>query len=73
MRKTQIYSILKNVKEGKSIINHRRLNFRRRVQKPAFITNVTANIEIMVSTNYIVEALGKFMKIFRQKRPIIAA
>jgi hypothetical protein len=45
MKRTQIYDILKKVKEGKPAADQRRLNSKRKKRTPAFITNVAANIE----------------------------
>ncbi len=45
LKKTQIYAIIKNVKERKPKTDQRKLNSGRKVRKPAFIANVTADIE----------------------------
>ena len=45
LKKTQIYAILKNVKEGKPTEDQRKLNGRRKVRNPAFVADVAADIE----------------------------
>jgi hypothetical protein len=45
LKRTQIYAIIKNLKEGKPTIDQRKLKGRRKVRNPAFIANVTADIE----------------------------
>jgi hypothetical protein len=45
LKKTQIYAIIKNIKEGKPITDRRKLNGRRKVQKPAFIADVATDIQ----------------------------
>ncbi len=44
LKKTQIYAIIKNF-EGKLTTDQRKLNDRRKVRKPASITDVAADIE----------------------------
>ncbi len=45
LKKTQIYAIIKNVKEGKPTTDQRKLNGKRKIRSPAFIANVAAAIE----------------------------
>jgi hypothetical protein len=44
LKKTQIYATIKNF-EGKLATDQRKLNDRRKVRKPASITDVAADIE----------------------------
>ncbi len=45
LKKTKIYAIIKNVKEGKLTTDQRKLNGRRKVRNPVFIADVAADIE----------------------------
>jgi hypothetical protein len=45
LKKTQIYAIINNNKEGKPTTDQRKLHGRRKVRKPEFITNVAADIK----------------------------
>jgi hypothetical protein len=45
LKKTQIYAIIKNVKEGKPTSDQRKSNGTRKIRSPAFIADVTAAIE----------------------------
>jgi predicted nucleotidyltransferase len=45
LKKTQIYAIIKNVKEGKLTTDQWKLNDRRKIRNLTFIADVTANIE----------------------------
>ncbi len=60
MKKTQIYAIIKNLKEGKPTTDQWKLKGRRKVCNPAFIANVTADIEKdwLVTVKKLALALG---------------
>ncbi len=45
LKNTQIYAIIKNVKECKTTTDQRKLNGRRKVWSPVFIANVTTDIK----------------------------
>jgi hypothetical protein len=45
LKKTQIYAIIKNVKEGKPTTDPWKLNDRRKIRNLTFIADVAANIE----------------------------
>jgi hypothetical protein len=45
LKKTQIYAIIKNVKEGKPTTDQRKLNDKRKIRSPTFIADVAAAIE----------------------------
>jgi hypothetical protein len=45
LKKTQIYAIIKNVKEGKPTTDQQKLNGRRKVRNLAFTSDVAAHIE----------------------------
>ncbi len=45
LKKTQIYAIIKNVKEGKPTTDQRKLNSKRKVRNLVFIADVTADIK----------------------------
>jgi hypothetical protein len=45
LKKTQIYAIIKNVKEGKLTTDQRKLNSKRKVRTLVFIADVAANIK----------------------------
>jgi hypothetical protein len=44
-KRTQIYEIMKTVKEGKTTMDKRQNNGRRKVKSPVFITKIAAEIE----------------------------
>jgi hypothetical protein len=45
LKKTQIYAIIKNVKEGKLTSDQRKSNGTRKIRSPAFIADVATTIE----------------------------
>ena len=45
LKKTQIYEIIKKVKEGKTTVDQRTLNGKRRVRNPAFVADIAADVE----------------------------
>jgi hypothetical protein len=60
IKRTQIYDILKKVKDGKPAADQRHLNFKRKKRSPAFIADVAADIEIdrRVTLNKLARAHG---------------
>ena len=60
IKRTQIYDILKKVKDGKPAADHRHLNSKRKKRTPEFIANVAADIENdrRVTLNKLVRAHG---------------
>ncbi len=46
LKKTQIYKIIKAVKEGKTTVDQQQNNGRRKVRSPDFITKIAAEVEV---------------------------
>jgi hypothetical protein len=46
LKKTQIYEIIKAVKEGKDTVDQQENNGRRKVRSPNFVTEITAEVEV---------------------------